>query len=107
MALVAEQPSAHSRTVYSVAFSPDGTRIVSGSHDNSVKVWGGQRLPELYCCVLAVAVGVQWAVADDVVRDAVHRRVEYGAGGREAKRSPETCEVRGLLAGRHKDRVGL
>ena len=29
----------HSRSVYSVAFSSDGTRIVSGSGDKSVRIW--------------------------------------------------------------------
>jgi WD40 repeat protein len=29
----------HSDNVYSVAFSPDGGRIVSGSGDNTVKLW--------------------------------------------------------------------
>ena len=29
----------HSSIVYSVAFSPDGTKVVSGSYDNTVKVW--------------------------------------------------------------------
>ena len=66
MALVVEQPSAHSDYVNSVGFSPDGTRIVSGSYDSSVKVWGGRRLLALCCRVLVVAAGVQWAVADDV-----------------------------------------
>eukprot|EP00966_Prymnesium_polylepis_P234733 5429588-Prymnesium_polylepis.1 len=42
LALVAEQLSAYSSPVYSVGFSPDGTRIVSGSDDKSVKVWGGR-----------------------------------------------------------------
>ena len=54
MALVAEQPSAHSGFVYSVGFSPDGTRIVSGSQDSSVKVWGERRLHAACCRVLAV-----------------------------------------------------
>ena len=47
MALVAEQPSAHSDYVRSVAFSPDGTRIVSGAgsvFSGDLKVWGGRRL---------------------------------------------------------------
>ena len=29
----------HTSSVYSVAFSPDGRRIVTGSWDNTVKVW--------------------------------------------------------------------
>ena len=29
----------HSSSVFSVAFSPDGTRVVSGSDDMLVKIW--------------------------------------------------------------------
>jgi WD40 repeat protein len=29
----------HSESINSVAFSPDGTRVVSGSHDNTVQLW--------------------------------------------------------------------
>ena len=29
----------HSRTIESVAFSPDGTRIVSGSDDETLQLW--------------------------------------------------------------------
>jgi len=29
----------HTKLVIVVAFSPDGRRIVSGSHDNLVKIW--------------------------------------------------------------------
>ena len=36
---VAEKTSAHRKAVYSVAFSPDGTKIVSGSYDATIKVW--------------------------------------------------------------------
>ena len=29
----------HSNGIYGVAFSPDGNRIVSGSADNTAKIW--------------------------------------------------------------------
>ena len=38
--LQAEKQSAHSDWVLSVAFSPDGKTIVSGSRDKTIKVWG-------------------------------------------------------------------
>ena len=37
--LKAEKQSAHSDWVRSVAFSPDGKTIVSGSYDQTIKVW--------------------------------------------------------------------
>jgi len=37
--LKAEKQSAHSSVVASVAFSPDGKTIVSGSYDQTLKVW--------------------------------------------------------------------
>ena len=37
--LKAEKQSAHSDYVRSVAFSPDGKTIVSGSRDQTLKVW--------------------------------------------------------------------
>ena len=37
--LKAEKESAHSSLVTSVAFSPDGKTIVSGSSDRTIKVW--------------------------------------------------------------------
>ena len=39
MELKAEKQSAHSGDVFSVAFSPDGKTIVSGSRDKTLKVW--------------------------------------------------------------------
>ena len=39
MELKAEKQSAHSSLVTSVAFSPDGKAIVSGSPDQTIKVW--------------------------------------------------------------------
>ena len=37
--LKTEKVNAHSRDINSVAFSPDGTKIVSGSDDKTIKVW--------------------------------------------------------------------
>ena len=37
--LLSEKTNAHSSYVMSVAFSPDGTKIVSGSLDRTIKVW--------------------------------------------------------------------
>ena len=39
LVLKAEKQDAHSGTVSSVAFSPDGKTIVSGSCDKTLKVW--------------------------------------------------------------------
>jgi len=37
--LLSEKTIAHSDYIRSVAFSPDGTKIVSGSDDQTIKVW--------------------------------------------------------------------
>jgi WD40 repeat protein len=42
LALVDERTSAHSNAIHSVGFSPDGTKLVSGSWDKSIKLWGGR-----------------------------------------------------------------
>ena len=39
MELLSEKTDAHSDCVRSVVFSPDGTKIVSGSYDKKIKVW--------------------------------------------------------------------
>ena len=36
---LSEKTNAHSGIITSVAFSPDGTKIVSGSYDKTIKVW--------------------------------------------------------------------
>ena len=51
----------HLRAITALACSPDGTRIVSGSHDNRVKIWDAQTgaevrsVEELWVCVLGGA----------------------------------------------------
>ena len=46
MELLSEKTEAHSDCINSVAFSPDGTKIVSGSDDQTIKVWDfGAREP--------------------------------------------------------------
>ena len=42
--LKSEKKSAHSDYIRSVAFSPDGKTIVSGSDDKTIKVWDAGRL---------------------------------------------------------------
>jgi WD40 repeat protein len=37
----------HSDSIYDIAWSPDGRRIVSGSYDNTVKVWDAESGREL------------------------------------------------------------
>ena len=37
--MLSEKTNAHSQAIMSVAFSPDGTKIVSGSYDETIKVW--------------------------------------------------------------------
>ena len=36
---LSEKTNAHSNWITSVAFSPDGTKIVSGAYDKTIKVW--------------------------------------------------------------------
>ena len=46
MELLSEKKDAHSSAVLSVVLPPDGTKIVSGSDDKTIKVWdSGALLP--------------------------------------------------------------
>ena len=47
MELLSQKTNAHSDWIRSVAFSPDGTKIVSGSDDKTIKVWDSGALRAL------------------------------------------------------------
>ena len=47
MELLSKKTNAHCDYVWSVAFSPDGTKIVSGSADKTIKVWDSGALRAL------------------------------------------------------------
>ena len=84
--LKAEKKSAHSHIVASVAFSPDGKTIVSGSYDETLKVWdaGASALIPLN------------------PQPKTDRSCACGsfpaAQDREAERAQQQCVLRGLLA---------
>ena len=95
LTLVAEKQNAHSREVNSVAFSPDGKTIVSGSDDKSLKVWGA----------LAALAPAHPAISSHP--HASYRCFIPGFGRREAERAQQLGELHRLLSGRQDDRLGL
>jgi len=63
----------HSGTVQSVAFSPNGKRVVSGSSDNLVKIWNIETGAEVssHACIWW-SVKLDWVSRG--VKDALFRR---------------------------------
>jgi WD40 repeat protein len=64
--VLARTLAGHTRYVAGVAFSPDGSRLVSGSWDGTVKVWdaaAGTQLFSLAAHALPV-MAVAWAVTE-------------------------------------------
>ena len=86
----------HKGGVLSVSFSPDGTRIVSGSYDKTVRVWdalSGQcvRVVE---GTSAVPADIPVAIASCAERDLSRKQVDAPAGGADFS----DCRVHGSRA---------
>ena len=94
--LVSEKTNAHSNTIMSVAFSPDGTKILSGSFDKTIKVWesGAPREPKIAPPrPKLMHVGLSGRQAGDAER--------------EDERPQPHHHVGGVFPGRDQDRVGI
>ena len=93
---LAEKTNAQSSWVMSVAFSPDGTKIVSGSRDGTIKVWDSGA-PE------SSTIAHPWPKLTLV---GLSGR-QTGAVEREDGRPQPLHHVGGVLPGRDQDRVGI
>jgi WD40 repeat protein len=88
LVLTREKMNAHSREITSVAFSPDGTKIVSGSYDKIIKVWDADSFN-----LLDSRPGEAMAFskeAEGVARDGSTIRMKEGGGAFYAP-SPISC----------------
>ena len=76
---MSKKSKAHKSTVNSVAFSPDGTKIVSGSNDGTIKLWESGAL-------LANAAGAlrTLALGDPAIRVAIRTLADGDAAIRAA-----------------------
>jgi WD40 repeat protein len=59
----------HTKAVYGLAFSPDGTRLVSASHDLTVRIWDLETQGEIYTLEghTDLVVAVDWSPRGDLV----------------------------------------
>ena len=93
---VAEKTNAHSSFVLSVAFSPDGTKIVSGSNDGKIKVWESGAPREL-------KIAPPWP---NLMHVGLPGR-KAGDAEREDERPQQHHHVGGVFPGRDQDLVGI
>jgi WD40 repeat protein len=93
--VIAEKASAHSDQVTSVTFSPDGTKIASGSTDGTIKVWdSGALFANHFSLVKTDACWLVW-----------HRH--DGAVEREDERPQRQDLLCRVFPRRDQDRVGI
>jgi hypothetical protein len=93
---VAEKTNAHSDTIRSVAFSPDGTKIVSGSDDGTIKVWDLGALRSL-------KIAPPWPKPNPVGLSGS----QTGAAQREDERSQQPDHIGRVFPGRDQDCIGI
>jgi len=91
---VAEKTNASA--ISSVALSPDGTRIVSGSDDGTINVWDLGAPPAQNCPSLT-ETDVCWLLSGR----------QTGAAEREDGRPQRMDHVGGVFPGRDQDRVRI
>ena len=97
--LLSEKTDAHSSGVTSIAFSPDGTKIVSGSDDKTIKVWdSGAPEPR---------IAPPWPRLTPVGLPGRHTGAAMGAAEREDECPQLGDLVGGVFPGRDQDRVWI
>ena len=94
--MLSEKTNAHSDWVISVAFSPDGTKIVSGSRDKTIKVWDSGALQPSNRPSLTQTEAC-WGLSGR----------QTGAAEQEDERPQPTNHVGGVFPGRDQDRVRI
>ena len=85
--LMTEKQNAHSNWIRSVGFSPDGSKIVSGSFDKTIKVWDAGACFSVFSSLLPLLTCAGCLPYSHA-----------GSCDREAERAQRTDLLGGLLA---------